>query len=1199
MRTKNVKRLWPVPATLAVVAAFLAFGLLATTGAQPAAAQDDPDCTVNVTVPVSGDPEATVADDFETDDSLHCQAKGDTAAVAFTGPTAPGNTVDDEAGKVEVLIQDDSGPIRAYMTGQVEYDDSANNNRYEITSAGAAAGLGTLGDEAPAPMRWRHMEVEIPLPERNAALQHEAQSTIIMVGGDVYIYTAGNALTTEIADAPDADKRNELSLTDAVINIRFLGAPELGTDKDSDFNKKLDDQILAQCYATDDADEEVIDEGTNATACGTGQTPVSPNTDVAESRSKLVVRTVTGENTFSTTTALIDAKTATHALTGSEDEIVIYALVEDAKGNALPETVVDFVADPLPNDIVAARDLSDDPETATVVISGIAGDDEILVGGLQSGDSPPVGGIITVDDAVAAFPLDNLPNGANDSYIITVEVMVGSLSLGTVEIVRAGDPVELKAGVFNIECFDKGDKDDYSDAKFDMDNKGCDASGMASRFGAAEMFVVKSHLEDSRGIVVGVADDMDIELADDFDGPIIDGDPVENDMPVIGKTMPMAWVFTVDEDAMLGDHMITVSTDETNADDEDIDDVMLTVTVAGPPYALSVSGDTNIPLGQSATYIVTATDELGGVPHLTEDENDKVSVNVQPADALVTGADSAGQVKLGADGTAEFTVFASLDADDGDPGRIIVQLGDIQEIQTITFGAPAPEMTAPGMPMNVMATADDMMYNTINVSWEAPASDGNSAITGYMVERGYMDADNMMTWMTVAEMTTDMMYMDTGLMAETKYYYRVTAMNSIGSGMASDGMAMATTGVAPAVPMAYGMLDAVMLTVGDDAHMVDVSGAFMEADGDDVTYTAMSDNDMVATASADGSMVSIMAVGAGSATVTVTATDKDGSATQDISVTVSAAPVASYAIAVPDRIEAGMAGTITVTAQDANGNATAGGTVTVSLSGEDDMVTAIGLANNNELELGSDGEGSFRIFVNADASTGTVTVTVIGVEGVDTANQTVNIGPEMVVPGIPMSVMAEATSHDMITVSWASPADDGGSDITGYSVQRGYMDADNMMMWMDVDPAHMGMDMMYMDTGLMAETTYYYRVATMNSVGMGEYSDGMAMATTMMAPPMPLGDPVVTDAMSNAAGMATIMITPGDNATKHYVWAQPTDLSQQGMYSDEAAGDATMVTFSGLTSGMNYWFIAIAGRGEGDAEEWSAWSGWTAETPIQ
>ena len=50
MRTKNAKRLWPVPATLAVVAvaALLAFGLMATTGAQPAAAQDDADCEMTL-----------------------------------------------------------------------------------------------------------------------------------------------------------------------------------------------------------------------------------------------------------------------------------------------------------------------------------------------------------------------------------------------------------------------------------------------------------------------------------------------------------------------------------------------------------------------------------------------------------------------------------------------------------------------------------------------------------------------------------------------------------------------------------------------------------------------------------------------------------------------------------------------------------------------------------------------------------------------------------------------------------------------------------------------------------------------------------------------------------------------------------------------------------------------------------------------
>ena len=250
--------------------------------------------------------------------------------------------------------------------------------------------------------------------------------------------------------------------------------------------------------------------------------------------------------------------------------------------------------------------------------------------------------------------------------------------------------------------------------------------------------------------------------------------------------------------------------------------------------------------------------------------------------------------------------------------------------------------------------------------------------------------------------------------------------------------------------------------------------------------------------------------------------------------------------------------------------------------------------------------------------------------------------------------MAEAISHDMIAVSWESPADDGGSAVTGYVLQSktGTMDfmtiaASSAEIWWntldcpmmnaeipdDATPAppmddtdmtspycamYAGLSAeattvvdgvfaaeygtisgtSHSDMGLMAETTYYYRVSAINSVGMGEYSDGMAMAMTMMAPSMELGDPVVTGAMSDAAGEATIMITPGANADQHWIWAQPTDLSE-GMFSDRVAGDATSFTMSGLTSGMSYWFTAVAGRGEKGAEEWSAYSGWSAETPIE
>ena len=756
--------------------------------------------------------------------------------------------------------------------------------------------------------------------------------------------------------------------------LTFVGAPAIAFDAD---------KVVTSDY-TDNADEGDINGSllrVTSTAGITETGEIDDDTDGYDDR----MWTITDDaaDTVTIVATILDA--AGHELNAGDKDSTVMFSIDYVDGSDVAPSALDY--------------------TERVVMEAGENSAELMVDGWKDNDNA----VKVVVSATYTGP--TAPDGFN---------------LGMITLTRAGDPSMVDTDIYAFYgCVNVGPVGQdgvantiATDDTQTLTNSKCETE---MRFGREQMFIVSTKVTDALGsTVTGTGANTTVEY---------DKDVVTRTQH--GTSPDQFYVYMVAKEAALGMSMLTVEHPS-----DDVDDEPLMFYVAGPPIDLAIGGDANIALNDFGMFTVTATDMIGGVPHITDDNN-MVTVAVQPSTALVVGVDTSSQVKLDDEGTASFIVYAALDAEDGDHGRIIVRSGDLQDIQPITFGAPAPEMTAPGMPMNVMATADDMMYNTINVSWEAPASDGNSAITGYMVERGYMDADNMMTWMTVAEMTTDMMYMDTGLMAETKYYYRVTAMNSIGSGMASDGMAMATTGVAPAGPMAYGMLDAVMLTVGDDAHMVDVSGAFMEADGDDVTYTAMSDNDMVATASADGSMVSIMAVGAGSATVTVTATDKDGSATQDISVTVSAAPVASYAIAVPDRIEAGMTGTITVTAQDANGNATAGGTVTVSLSDDDDMVTAIGLANNNQLELGSDGEGSFRIFANADATSGSVTITLIGEAGVDTVSDTVRIGPNqnpmagdaiadvtMTVGDDPMKVATTFTDAEDDMLSYSAMSDD-------------------------------------------------------------------------------------------------------------------------------------------------------------------------------
>ena len=78
--------------------------------------------------------------------------------------------------------------------------------------------------------------------------------------------------------------------------------------------------------------------------------------------------------------------------------------------------------------------------------------------------------------------------------------------------------------------------------------------------------------------------------------------------------------------------------------------------------------------------------------------------------------------------------------------------------------------------------------------------------------------------------------------------------------------------VANRPPRAVGELEDHVL-VSDDTVVVDVADLFSDPDGDELSYAARSSDDMVATAEADGSQVTIVATGGGAATLTVIATD--------------------------------------------------------------------------------------------------------------------------------------------------------------------------------------------------------------------------------------------------------------------------------------------------------------------------------------
>ena len=110
--------------------------------------------------------------------------------------------------------------------------------------------------------------------------------------------------------------------------------------------------------------------------------------------------------------------------------------------------------------------------------------------------------------------------------------------------------------------------------------------------------------------------------------------------------------------------------------------------------------------------------------------------------------------------------------------------------------------------------------------------------------------------------------------------------------------------------------------------------------------------------------------------------------------------------------------------------------------------------------------------------------------------------PAITVPGPPTMVSVAAVSQSQIDLNWNAPANNGGSQITGYKMQR----RTDSGAFTDIS---LGNVLSHSDTGLSANTTYHYRVSAINSAGTGNPSNVVSATTQQVsssgAPGAPLG----------------------------------------------------------------------------------------------
>ena len=190
--------------------------------------------------------------------------------------------------------------------------------------------------------------------------------------------------------------------------------------------------------------------------------------------------------------------------------------------------------------------------------------------------------------------------------------------------------------------------------------------------------------------------------------------------------------------------------------------------------------------------------------YATTDENIQVTGNPSNA-ATVSLVDSSGTILTSSSVTAgsatldvgkyDFPLAATIQVTDSSGNVIASSPENIYggDAFAVSGGGTA---TAPQPPTNLSAQA--VSTTQINLSWSAPANNGGSAITGYMIERS---TDNGTTWSTIVSNTgsTSTTYSDTGLSPSTAYTYRVSAINAIGTSSPSN-TASATTNVQMTVP---------------------------------------------------------------------------------------------------------------------------------------------------------------------------------------------------------------------------------------------------------------------------------------------------------------------------------------------------------------------------------------------------------------
>lgn len=194
--------------------------------------------------------------------------------------------------------------------------------------------------------------------------------------------------------------------------------------------------------------------------------------------------------------------------------------------------------------------------------------------------------------------------------------------------------------------------------------------------------------------------------------------------------------------------------------------------------------------------------------------------------------------------------------------------------------------------------------------------------------------------------------------------------------------------------------------------------------------------------------------------------------------------------------------------------------------------------------------------------------------------------PVTLPPDAPTSFVANALSPTEITLTWVLPS----STVTGVKIERsnGSSGPFSTVASLALSTST------YIDTGLSASTTYYYRVSLSNSIGSSPYSN-IASGTTFGYPPS-----APTSLVSTAFSENQINLNWTDNSSDETGFKIQRASSLNGAYTTIATLGSNSVSYSntGLSASTTYYYRVFAYNGEGNSNYSNTSNSTTLATPL-